>query len=287
MTGSEPLQPPTIATALAAARTRLAAAGIEEPAAESRRLVAATIDGGEVALIAEAGRALTSAEAERFTTLLDRRAAREPLARIKGVREFYGRPFRLNAATLEPRPDSETLIEAALSLVAEAGWQSRPIRILDIGTGTGCLLLSLLAELSPLALAAAGANATALGLQNRAAFEVRDCLEPAPGASDGPYDLVVSNPPYIPTAEISGLAPEVRDFDPRLALDGGADGLTAYRRILEHISRVSCSGWVVLEVGADQAAKVVDATMRPCRVFRDFGGHARVVAFSTLVQPRR
>jgi release factor glutamine methyltransferase len=284
MTGSEPTAPSTIAAALATARTRLAAAGIDEPAAEARRLVAATVDGGEVALIAEAGRALTPAEAQRLATLLDRREKREPLGRILGTREFYGRPFRLNAATLEPRADSETLIDAVLTLVAEQSW-------------TGCLLLTLLAELpsatgvgtdiSPLALDAARYNAAALGLMDRATFELRDCLEPASGVTDGPFDLVVSNPPYIPTADIAGLAPEVRDFDPRLALDGGEDGLAVYSRILDRVSRVVLRGWVVLEVGVDQANKVVDATARPCRVFKDLGGHARVVAFSTLDRPRR
>jgi release factor glutamine methyltransferase len=213
------------------------------------------------------------------------------VSRILGEREFYGRPFALSEATLDPRPDSETLIGAALELAMQEGWGEAPIRILDIGTGTGCLLLTLLAELpnatglgtdiSEEALATAQRNAQALGLADRAAFARHDMLD---GVA-GPFDLVVSNPPYIASGDIPVLAPEVHQFDPHAALDGGPDGLAFYRRISQGLDKV-LGGWVVLEVGMGQADAValllqqafVKTLHAELRRYDDLGGHTRCVA---------
>ena len=193
---------------------------------------------------------------DRFFDLVARRADGEPVARILGRREFWGLPFALAPATLEPRPDTETVVEAALGLVRGAGGAAS---ILDLGTGSGCLLLALLSELpdaagvgvdrSPAAAAAARRNARSLGLGDRARFVAGDWAE----AISGRFDLVVSNPPYIATEHIEALAPEVRRHDPALALDGGADGLDAYRAIVADLPRLLApSGVAVLELGAGQ-----------------------------------
>jgi release factor glutamine methyltransferase len=220
-----------------------------------------------------------------------RRTAREPVSRILGVREFYGRRFKLSPATLDPRSDSETLIEAALAIAKREGWGEKPVRILDIGTGTGCLLLTLLAELplasglgtdvSEAALAMAAENACSLGLAGRATFARHDALD---GIAE-PFDLVLSNPPYIARGDIPGLDPEVREYDPLAALDGGADGLDVYRKIAGKLEGVA-RGWVVLEVGMGQAdavalvlhqAFVKTRHAEVCR-YADLGGHTRCVA---------
>ena len=208
-----------------------------------------------------------------------------------GEREFYGRRFTLSPATLDPRPDSETLIETAIDIAAREGWRERQIRILDIGTGTGCLLLTLLAELplatglgtdiSAAALQTAAMNAASLDVAARATFALADMLD----GVDGTFDLVVSNPPYIASADIADLSPEVREFDPRAALDGGADGLDFYRRIVADLGRV-LDGWAIFEVGAGQADAVAMLSQqafvktRRAEVTRhsDLGGHTRCVA---------
>jgi release factor glutamine methyltransferase len=197
----------------------------------------------------------------------------------------------LSTATLDPRPDSETLIDAALGLAAEEGWGNAPIRILDIGTGTGCLLLTLLAELpratglgtdiSEAALTAARQNAQALGVADRAAFARHDMLD----GIAGPFGLVISNPPYIASADIPALAPEVHRYDPRAALDGGPDGLDFYRRIANGLEGVR-GGWVLLELGMGQADAValllqqafVKTLHAELRRYDDLGGHTRCVA---------
>ncbi|HEX7775047.1 MAG TPA: peptide chain release factor N(5)-glutamine methyltransferase [Parvibaculum sp.] len=238
---------------------RLKQAGIASPELDARLLVQAAAGCDEIDMIREPGRMLAPAEIERLAGFEARRLAHEPVSRIVGLREFWGLTFKVTPATLDPRPDSETLIEAALDLLPAA---SAPM-ILDLGTGTGCLLISLLHErreargigvdISTEALAAAAANAEALGVGKRAAFRHTSWAD---GIEDR-FDLVISNPPYIAAADIGGLAPEVRDHDPRLALDGGADGLDAYRAIAALLPRLLVpEGHAVVELGDGQAASV-------------------------------
>lgn len=273
---------------------RLAAAGLPAPRDEACRLVAAAVEADSLHLIVHADRALTPAEQQRVEAFTARRIAREPLSRILGCRAFYGRDFEITPATLDPRADSETLIDAALELAAEEGWQRRPIRILDIGTGSGCLLLTLLAEL-PLAtglatdvdaaaLAVARRNAERLGVASRADFLCARSLE---GVA-GPFDLLVSNPPYVCRGDIAALEPEVRCYDPVGALDGGPDGLDVYREIAAGFTAVVRDGWVLCEVGAGQARDVGGLLARrpapyesQLRTWKDLGGHTRTVAVRT------
>ena len=238
---------------------------------------------------------LSDADAEALSGWVARREAREPLGRIAGEREFYGRTFRLSAETLEPRPDSETLIDTTLALARGDPKLSGPLRIIDIGTGTGCLLLTLLAELpnatgvgtdvSAGALEVAVENSERLGLAGRAAWRQARGL----AMVDETFDIMVSNPPYIPSAEIAGLPPEVRWFDPRTALDGGEDGLELYREIAGAWACVVPEGLVVLEVGAGMADDVVRlfaegphrAMVEKITLKRDLAGHLRCVAVQT------
>lgn len=270
----------------------LAAAGIENAQRDARLLVAAATGLDAAELLAHPEAPIMAEAGRRLEAMLARRAAREPVSRILGTREFYGRTFVLSPATLDPRPDSETLIEHALDLVRARGWHERPLRILDVGTGTGCLLVTLLAELplstgigtdvSAGALQVAAANAARHGVATRARFEQRDALE----GFDVHVGLVVCNPPYVARHEIAALEPEVRDFDPAGALDGGADGLDFYRRIVPDLARVVSNGLVVFEVGAGQAATVAELLHRqvpgadPERLFyrKDLGGRTRSVA---------
>jgi release factor glutamine methyltransferase len=262
-------------------------AGVETPRIDAQRLVQAATGLGVADLISRPQQMI--GDWERLAPLIRRRCAHEPVSRILGEREFYGRPFLISPATLDPRPDSETLIEEALALADELGWRTRPLRILDIGTGSGALLVTLLAELplssglgtdvSPRALKVAAANAQRHAVLERARFELRDALH---GVA-GPFDLVVCNPPYVATGEIAGLAPEVREHDPIGALDGGADGLDVYRKIIPALASVVGSGWVVFEVGAGQSTTVAQllrdrVPSGTVRIRKDLGGHDRSVA---------
>jgi release factor glutamine methyltransferase len=270
----------------------LAVAGVEEAARDARLLVGAATGLDAAALLARPEAPVAADAVRRLDALIARRSAREPVSRILGEREFYGRTFSLSPATLDPRPDSEVLIELALELVRKRGWHKRPLRILDVGTGTGCLLVTLLAELplssgtgtdvSAEALQVAAANAARNGAAARARFEVRDGLKDVAGS----YELLVCNPPYVARHEIAGLAPEVRCFDPLSALDGGPDGLDLYRSIIPALARVVPKGLVVFEVGAGQAATVAEllrqhvsgADRGPLFYRKDLGGHTRCVA---------
>ena len=287
--------PPTVAAALQQATAALSRAGIERAGNDARWLLAEATGLSSAQVLARPEQALTLEQSRIFLAYVERRAQRAPLSRILGVREFYGRSFKLSPATLDPRPDSETLITAALELVREEGWLDAPLRILDVGTGTGCLLLTLLSELpkatglgtdiSAAALDTARENARRLGVAGRAAWRVADAL----GGVEGPFDILISNPPYIRSGEIGGLDPEVRDFDPIAALDGGSDGLTVYRRLADEISRVISNGWIVFEVGHDQADAVADLLTSPhariapadIRFYRDVAGKRRCVAGRT------
>ncbi|MEJ2226738.1 MAG: peptide chain release factor N(5)-glutamine methyltransferase [Alphaproteobacteria bacterium] len=251
-------------------------------------------------------RALSATEAERIDNARKRRLAREPVSRILGYREFWGRRFAISPAVLDPRPDTETLIETALEILHEEGRSQAPLRILDLGAGSGCILITLLAELpnawglgldrSPDALAIAQKNAAALGVADRCSFTCAnwlDALAPQSAQSKqatsqtAPFDLVVSNPPYISEGEIAALAPEVRSHDPRLALTGGPSGLDAYRAIIETTgSVIAQNGWLLLESGAGQVAEILNllsrsnwtATPGSCTIRKDIAGIERVVA---------
>jgi release factor glutamine methyltransferase len=254
----QPLRPAnptvTIKQAIRWGSASLAAVGISSPRLEARLLLAHATRLTVADLLRDPTANVSS---DPFITYVDRRRAHEPLAYIVGHREFWSLDFAVSPATLIPRPDSETIVEAALAACP------RPRRILDLGTGTGCLLLSLLHErpmasgfgtdLSQAATSLAKRNAKSLGLLDRAAFICCTWAEPLAGA----FDLIVSNPPYISSGEIDGLMPDVAAFEPRLALDGGSDGLDAYRRIVADLPRLLApGGTAVVELGVDQADQV-------------------------------
>ncbi len=245
---------------IAQARRSVASAlrqhGIATPELDARVLVAHALALDQAGLVAASERVLSAEEAKTTEALTARRLAREPVARIVGCKEFWGLPLRLGAATLVPRPDTETVVEAALALTDAREWRGRALRIADLGTGSGALLLALLSELplafgvgtdiSVAALAIARDNALRLGLGDRAAFVACELGT----ALAGGFDVVVSNPPYIASSEIAALEPEVRDHDPRIALDGGSDGLRAYRALAADASRLlGRSGHLVVELG--------------------------------------
>lgn len=241
---------------------QLRSAQLDEAELDARILLGAVLGLDLTGLMAQATRILTEAEAARLAQHAQRRIAGEPVARILGVREFWGLPFRLSEATLVPRPDTETVVERALELFRERQ-MSHPPRIADIGTGSGAILLALLHEipdafgvgtdLSLSALDTAKGNAAALGLAGRAAFVA--CSYAA--ALRGPFDLIVSNPPYIPSGEIPKLGIEVREHDPHLALDGGNDGYDAYRALIPQAAeRLAPGGALIVEAGQGQAGDI-------------------------------
>uniref|UniRef100_E6VME2 Release factor glutamine methyltransferase n=1 Tax=Rhodopseudomonas palustris (strain DX-1) TaxID=652103 RepID=E6VME2_RHOPX len=253
------------APTIASARRRLARqfqdAALEFAALDARLLVGEVTGLDLTGLLVQAERPLTKDESERLRTFAARRLAGEPVARILGVREFWGLPFELSADTLVPRPDTETVVDAALAVLGER--DAPAPRILDIGTGSGAILLALLSELpgaggvatdiSLGALRTARRNAERLGLARRARFVACDYAS----ALSGPFDLIVSNPPYIPVNEIAELDREVREHDPRRALDGGADGLDAYRKIIpESAGLLQPDGALVVEIGQGQETDV-------------------------------
>ena len=242
--------------------TRLASAGIESSELDARLLVGQALGLDLTGMIAAANRVLTAAESNRLEALASRRLAGEPVARILGQKEFWGLPFALSPAALVPRPDTETVVELALEML-RAQPANKPLSIADLGTGTGAILLALLSELpdatgigtdiSLEALETATANAVLLGLSTRANFIRCDYASEL----TGPFDLIVSNPPYIATRDIAGLAVEVRDHDPRKALDGGRDGLDAYRALIPQAASILAPGAsLVVETGQGQAAQI-------------------------------
>jgi release factor glutamine methyltransferase len=235
---------------------------LESPDLDARLLTGHVLGLDHTALVAQAGRKLDCRETAALHKLALRRLDREPVARIIGVKEFWGLPFQLNAATLVPRPETETVVEASLAALDDSGPRNRPLRIADLGTGSGALLVALLTELpnahgsgtdvSLQAVAAARDNATRLGVASRAQFAGGDFG----AALSGSFDLIVSNPPYIESAHIAMLSPEVR-HDPRITLDGGADGLHAYRAIAGQARNLlRPGGHLVVELGAGQEAAV-------------------------------
>ncbi len=281
-------EPLTLSQAFVAAASSLRQGGIDTPELDARLLLCHATALSHEAYIARACEALDPSARARLDAAIARRLEHEPVARIVGTREFYGRSFRVDPQVLDPRPDTETLIEAALAVVEQNGWRHKPLRLLDLGTGSGCILVTLLAELplaqgigtdkSPAALTCAAANASRLGVSHRAGFIAADWLDAAPGR----FDLILSNPPYIASGEIAGLAAEVAGYDPALALDGGPDGLDAYRRIAVRAGKAMVGqGRLLLEIGETQGDAVAEilrgAGLEPQAMVRDLAGRPRVV----------
>jgi release factor glutamine methyltransferase len=278
----------SIAGARRALARMFAAAGLDTPALDARVLVGHALGLDHAGLTAAAERVLDPAERERIAAVASRRLAREPVSRIVGMKEFWGLPLRVNPAVLVPRPETETVVATALAALDRDGDCARPLRIADLGTGSGALLLALLSELpnafaigtdlSTAALALARDNAQQLGLAARAVFVACDFA----AALGGALDLIVANPPYVTSAELAQLAPEVRDHDPSLALDGGPDGLRAYRALVADAPRlIGAAGHMVVEVGAGQADAVASlfASQQPLDVTaaRDLAGMSRAL----------
>ena len=252
----------TVETARRALAKKLHAAGIDSAELDARLLMGAALQLDLTGLITSISRLLATSETLALDGFARRRIAGEPVARILGWKEFWGLPLKLSASTLVPRPDTETVVEAALEN-ARGLAPDRPLRIADIGTGSGAILLALLHELphafgigtdiSPEALRTARSNAVNLKLSSRAAFVACDY---AAALSDA-FDLVVSNPPYVRSSDIAGLATEVRDHDPRPALDGGADGLAAYRALIPQAEAlIRPGGALVVEAGHGQSSDI-------------------------------
>ncbi len=261
------------------------AAGIPDAPMDARLLLCHASGLSREDLLRDPTQPVVASAAGDFETLVERRLRREPVSHLLCRREFWGLEFEVSAAVLDPRPDSETLIEAALEMLPE---RDAPINILDLGTGSGCLLLALMSEfpsarglgvdISPAALSVARANAQALGMADRASFRHADWGREI----DAKFDLVVANPPYIAAPEIAYLAPEIRRHEPRLALDGGPDGLRAYREIANIINDLLApNGLFVVECGARQAADVrallEHANLRIRGIRADLGGLPRAL----------
>lgn len=248
----------TLLSMWAEARHRLEGAGCDTPVLDARLLIEAGAGVSRTEIVTDPYRVLDGETLARVRALIARRLAHEPVAYIIGKKSFWKHDFEVSENTLIPRPETEFVVDAALALLSSAG----AARVLDLGVGTGAILLSVLSErpqahgvgvdISSEALAVAHRNAQALGLEGRVLFRAGEWGR----AEDGPFDLVLSNPPYIASDELAGLAPEVQR-EPRLALDGGPDGLSAYRVIIADLPRLLApGGGFAVEVGAGQAAAV-------------------------------
>jgi release factor glutamine methyltransferase len=262
--------------------------GIDTPDLDARILVGHALGLDHTALALAGERRLEAAEIARIETLVARRLGREPIARITGTKEFWGLPLKITPDVLVPRPETETVVAAALAAVDRTGARSRALRIADLGVGSGAILIALLVELpnasaigtdrDPAALAPARENARRLDVVSRATFVACDF-----GAAVAPgCDLVVTNPPYIRTDEIAALEPDVREFDPLSAIDGGLDGLAAYRVIAVHARHILVPGaYLIAEIGKGQgdavAALFAAAGFGRIRIVPDLAGISRAV----------
>ncbi len=269
-------------------------AGVPTAALDARLLASHVCELSPEETIAKPGFALSPEMTARIREATERRLAGEPVSRIIGRREFWGLPFSLSPHTLDPRPETELLVEAVLDYVHEEGLSSSPLRILDLGTGSGCLVGALLSELplargvgvdlSEGAISTARENLRGLGLLTRVSFL---CGDWAGALGDASFNIIVSNPPYICSSEIAGLEAEVKAFDPHLALDGGDDGFMAFRAILAEAFRVlRMNGFLIVETGSLQAQAVRKMMTEAApardgleaRVLVDLNGTERAVA---------
>jgi release factor glutamine methyltransferase len=289
----------TAAEAIAVLAASFRGAGIDDARIDARLLASHVLQTDLAGLLSAPDRILTTGERARLAGLARRRLAREPVSRILGRRGFYSLDLAVSPATLDPRPDTETVVEVALAWARQRrrpGWEPR---ILDLGTGSGAILLALLAnipgakgmgtDISPHALRVAASNATRIGsIADRATFQQADWLE---GVA-GPFDIVVSNPPYIRRGDIDALEPEVTQYDPRIALDGGDDGLDAYRSILAGLpDALADDALIAFEIGHDQASDVSGllrhrfsrSRMSQISVWNDLAGRPRCVSLTTIV----
>jgi len=282
-----------VSESIGEARRALAAqfrgAGLDSPELDARILIGHALGMDHTALAAAATQPLAASVTASIAGLAARRLAGEPVARIVGAKEFWGLSFIVTPAVLVPRPETETVVELALALIDRQGKRTRALRIADLGTGSGAILLALLSELPDAsgigtdidlqALAVARRNAETLGLAARVGFLRGDYGS----ALQGPFDLIVSNPPYVARRDIEGLAPEVRDHDPPHALDGGTDGLAAYRAIASDAPRLlGPGGRLVVEIGAGQERHVertlIQGGLAIDAVRHDLLGLARAIA---------
>lgn len=291
MKAAQPDQSPeawTIARVLGWAADDFRSRGHDTPRLEAELLLGHVLGLDRVRLIVEHGRPLSTQELGAYRELIKRRRAREPVAYILGQREFYGLSFRVDSRALIPRPDTEALVDVALERTRHRYMFGN---MLDLCTGSGCVAIAFAKrrptwrttgiDLSEGAVALARDNALRLGAAFSASFAVGDLTAPLP--SSARFDLVTANPPYIPTAEVARLDPDIKDFEPQLALDGGADGLDFVRRIVtEAVPRLAPDGVLALEVHYDQAARVAalfeSAGLASIERRRDYGGHERVVS---------
>lgn len=263
-------------------------AGLEDAQVDARLLIGHALHLDRTRLVTQSDRVLEAREISVISALAARRLKHEPVSRIRGQKEFWGLSLQVTPGVLVPRPETETVVEAALDFVVRGGLRMEKLRILDIGTGSGALLLALLRELpnaigtatdvSSTAMEVARANAAQCGLESRCSFIVCDIA----AGVQGPFDLVVSNPPYIAHDEIASLAPEVRDYDPQVALDGGGDGLAGYRAIASEARRLLASGGrLFVELGAGQETAVralfTNAGLTVGAARKDLAGIPRVI----------
>jgi release factor glutamine methyltransferase len=287
MTSAEPPQTWTIEAVLRWATDDFRARGIENPRLDAQVLLAHALGVTKTQLVIDSKRPLESEELAKFRGFVKRRRMREPVAYVLGVREFYGRPFRVDRRVLVPRPDTETLVDVALARTRAC---SLSMRALDLCTGSGCVAITLSRErptarvhatdLSLDALAVARENALRLGAYT-VSFTSGDLLDALP-AGCGPFDVIVANPPYIATGDVDGLERDIKEFEPRLALDGGADGLAVVRRIVDRApARLAAGGSLAIEVGAGEAAETVGIFeargFTRVTITRDYGRIERVV----------